>query len=93
MDGARAFLQVALRLVAAIVGGFGVTSLAVSAGTAVLVRCGLPGAEAVVTAAMSGFLLYLAILLWGLACASVARLCCALCAGGAALGGLWWMAR
>jgi hypothetical protein len=85
--------RVFLRLVAALGGGYGVASLAVSVAVALLVRCGLAGAEAVVTAAMSGFVLYLAILLWGLGCESVARLYCGLGAAAAVLCGVWWAAR
>lgn len=65
---------VALRVVAAVGGGFGLSSLAVLVLAGLLARWGLPAAEAVVGAAMAGFLVYLAVLLWGLACESVWRL-------------------
>ncbi|MGJ7484066.1 iron uptake protein [Variovorax sp. LT2P21] len=63
-----------LRVAAAVGGGFGLTSLAVVVLAGLLARWGLPGAEAVVAAAMAGFLIYLAVLLWGLACQSTWRL-------------------
>lgn len=65
---------VALRVVAAVGGGFAVTSLAVRVLAGLLTRWGMPGAEAVVAAAMTGFLIYLVVLLWGLACENVRRL-------------------
>lgn len=82
-------LAVTLRVLAAVGGGFGLTSLAVLLLAGLLARWGLPGAEAVVAAAMAGFLIYLAVLLWGLACESVWRLMGALALCAAVLGCLW----
>lgn len=65
---------VALRVIAAVGGGFFVASLGVRVIAGLLARCGLPGAEAVVAAAMAGFLIYLVVLLWGLGCDSVWQL-------------------
>ena len=79
------------RVVAAVGGGFGVTSLAVPVIAGLLVRSGLPGAEAVVAAALAGFLVYLTVLMWGLACPNVLRLVGVLvsCAGALASLGRW----
>lgn len=83
--------MVGVRVVAAVGGGFGVASLAAPVMAALLARCGLPGAEAVVAAALAGFLVYLVLLLWGLACASVLRLVgvLVLCAAALAAMGRW----
>jgi len=78
-----------LRVVAAVGGGFAVTSLAVPVTARLLVRSGLPGAEAVVAAALVGFLVYLAVLTWGLACPSVLRLVAVLVSYAGALAALW----
>lgn len=67
-------LSITLRVTAALAGGYGVTALAISLLARTLVRCGMVGAEAVVTAAMLGFIAYLVILLWALACPSLLRL-------------------
>ena len=80
------------RVVAAVGGGFGVTSLAVPVTAGLLVRSGLPDAEAVVAAALAGFLVYLAVLTWGLACPSVLRLVGVLVSCAGALAALWhWL--
>lgn len=82
---------VALRVVAAVGGGFAVTSLAVRVLAAMLARWGMPGAEAVVAAAMAGFLIYLVVLLWGLACESMWQLSARLSSGAIVLAvlGQW----
>jgi len=84
---------VLLRIAAALGGGYGLATLAVLALGGWLARWGLPASDAVVTAAMAGFLVYLGIILWGLACASLARLCGWMCAMAAGLAGLWWAAH
>lgn len=87
-------IRFALRVVGAVAGGYAVTALAVAAAGALLARLGLARAEAVVLAAMLGFLVYLVILLWGFSVARVARLWAGLAAAAAALDGLlWWMHR
>ena len=87
-------LHVGLRTVGAVAGGYAVTALAVAAAGALLPRLGIARAEAVVLAAMLGFLLYLAILLWGFSVARVTTLWAGLAVAAAALAGLlWWMHR
>lgn len=80
-----------LRILGAVAGGYGVTALAVAAAGALLARLGLARAEAVVLAAMLGFLVYLVILLWGFSVARVAKLWAGLAAAAAALAGLLWL--
>lgn len=84
---------VLLRVVATLGGGYGLASLAVLAAGGLLARWGMPASEAVVAVAMAGFLVYLGILVWGLACASVFRLCGWMGVAAAALAGLWWAVR
>lgn len=80
------------RIAGAVFGGYVVTALAVAAAGALLMRLGLARAEAVVLAAMLGFLGYLVILLWGFSVARVARLWAGLVAAAGAFAGLlWWM--
>ena len=67
-------LQALLRAVIAVGGGYALTALAVNGGAVLLARAGLAPSDAVVTAAMLGFLAYLGLLLWALACASLVRL-------------------
>ncbi|MGK5024763.1 iron transporter [Janthinobacterium sp. RB2R34] len=73
-----------LRVVGAIGGGYAVTALAVTTAGAVLAHLGMARSDAVVTAAMLGFVVYLLLLLWGFAVRSPARLWLTL-AGSAAL--------
>lgn len=77
-------LKTTLRVVGAVGGGYVVTALAVTTAGAVLARLGMARSDAVVTAAMLGFIVYLLLLLWGFAVRSPARLWLAL-TGGAAL--------
>lgn len=87
-------VQVGLRILGAVAGGYALTALAVAAAGGVLARLGMARAEAVVLAAMLGFLGYLVILLWSFSVARVARLWAGLAAAAAALAGLlWWMHR
>lgn len=77
-------VPVAIRLVAAIGGGYGV-----SAGLAALMALALPAAtpmprgEAVVLSAMLAFLVYLGLLIWAFAEPRLMRLCLLLAAAGA----------
>ena len=73
-----------LRVLGAVGGGYTVTALAVTTAGAVLARLGMARSDAVVTAAMLGFIVYLLLLLWGFAVRSPARLWLSL-AGSAAL--------
>ncbi|KZD07846.1 hypothetical protein [Oceanibaculum pacificum] len=64
-----------LRLLAVIVGGYYLTAALVSLGAAGMAGIGLPGSEAVVLAAMLGFLVYLGLLIWGFAERRMRLLC------------------
>lgn len=93
--GARKAIQVIVRLVAAIGGGY-----AVSAGLAALAARGLPltttmpRSEAVVLASMVAFLVYLALLIWAFAEPRLARLCLILAVAGiASWGGAFGLVR
>lgn len=77
-------LGTTLRVAGAVAGGYLVTALAVTTAGAALARLGMARSDAVVTAAMLGFIVYLLLLLWGFAVRSLARLWLLL-AGSAAL--------
>lgn len=82
-----------LRILGAVVGGYAVTALAVAAAGALLARLGMARAEAVVLAAMLGFVAYLALLLWTFSMKSVTRLWAVLASSVAALAGVLWLMR
>lgn len=84
-------LDIGLRILGAVAGGYGVTALAVAAAGALLARLGMARAEAVVLAAMLGFFMYLALLLWGFSVARIATLWTGLLAAAALAGLLWGM--
>ena len=86
-------LDVALRVVGAVFGGYALTALAVATASAVLARLGMTRSEAVVLAAMLGFVLYLVLLLWAFSVKSTARLWLVLAAGMAAMGVVLYLAR
>lgn len=73
-----------LRVTGAVAGGYAVAALAVTTAGAALARLGMARSDAVVTAAMLGFIVYLLLLLWGFAVRSLTRMYLSL-AGGAAL--------
>ncbi len=77
-------LKTTLRVIGAVAGGYIVTAMAVTTAGAMLARLGMARSDAVVTAAMLGFIVYLLLLLWGFAVRSPARLWLSL-AGSAAL--------
>lgn len=77
----------------AVGGGYVLSAAAVAAAGLVLARAGLARSEAVVLAAMLGFIVYLAVLLWGFSETSTARLWIALAAATAALAALVWLAQ
>lgn len=83
----------ALRIGVALGGGYLLTGVTVLALGALLALVGVPASQAVVVAAMTGFPVYLGILLWGLACASVPRLCGWTALWIMVLGGLYWALR
>lgn len=86
-------LHIALRVLGAVAGGYALTALAVAALGAVMTWLGMARAEAVTLAAMLGFVIYLALLLWGFSVKSVARLWLTFASGTTALAGLLWLVR
>lgn len=77
-------VSMTLRVTGAVAGGYAVAALAVTTAGAALARLGMARSDAVVTAAMLGFIVYLLLLLWGFAVRSLTRMYLSL-AGGAAL--------
>jgi hypothetical protein len=81
--GARKAIPIIVRLVAAIGGGYAVSAgLAALAARALPATTAMPRSEAVVLSSMLAFLVYLALLIWGFAEPSLARLCLILAAVG-----------
>lgn len=77
--------RVALRVLGAVGGGYAFCAACVALLAVALPRlAGVPRSEAVLAAAMLGFVLYLAVLVWAFSVPSLGRLWCAL-AGGTAL--------
>ncbi len=71
----RGRLQTSLRVITVVVGGYGATSVIVALLAAGLpLSTGLARSEAVVLASMLGFLIYLALLLWGFSVQKLSRL-------------------
>ncbi|MES2400897.1 MAG: hypothetical protein V4573_12990 [Pseudomonadota bacterium] len=81
---ARPWVRIVLRLIAALPGGYAFTAALVALLAAALPLLGLARSEAVVSAAMLGFVLYLLVLLWAFSVRSLAWLWAVL-AGGTAL--------
>lgn len=81
---ARPWVRIVLRLIAALPGAYAFTAALVALLAAALPLLGLARSEAVVSAAMLGFVLYLLLLLWAFSVRSLVRLWAVL-AGGTAL--------
>lgn len=86
-------LRMGLRVVGAVVGGYALTTIMVATAGAVLARLGMARSEAVVVAAMFGFIAFLALLLWAFSVVRVARLWTVYASGAAALAGLLWLVK
>lgn len=84
---------VGLRILGTVFGGYALTALTVAGMAGALARLGMARSEAVVLAAMLGFVAYLVLLLWGFSVRSVARLWAALAAALSAMAGLLWLVR
>ncbi|MDO8372947.1 MAG: PepSY domain-containing protein, partial [Polaromonas sp.] len=69
---ARPWVRIVLRLIAALPGGYAFTAALVALLAAALPLLGLARSEAVVSAAMLGFVLYLLVLLWAFSVRSLA---------------------
>ena len=85
---AGAGVRVCVGVCVAVGGGYALTGMAVVLLGQLLSRAGMPASEAVVTAGITGFAIYLGLLLWASACGSVARLCGWMGLGFAVVGGL-----
>lgn len=81
---ARPWVRIVLRLIAALPGAYAFTAALVALLAAALPLLGLARSEAVVGAAMLGFVLYLLVLLWAFSVRSLAQLWAVL-TGGTAL--------
>lgn len=81
-------MGVVMRVLGAVFAGYALTTLAVAAAGAAMARLGMVRSEAVVLAAMLGFVAYLVLLLWGFSVKSTTRLWLVLAGGAAAMAGL-----
>ncbi|WP_151639225.1 iron uptake protein [Noviherbaspirillum aerium] len=90
----KAAILLTLRATASVVGGFGLTTAWVGLGSVALpLLFGMARSEAVLLSAMLGFILYLVLLLWAFAEASLLRVWVIFSAGGATAFGLSrWLA-
>jgi hypothetical protein len=84
---------VSLRVLGAVFGGYALTALMVAAGGAVMARLGMARSEAVVLAAMLGFVAYLVLLLWGFSVKRVTRLWAVLASTAAAIAGFLYLVQ
>jgi hypothetical protein len=91
--GMARIIRVSLRVLGAVFGGYALTALTVASAGAALARLGMARSEAVVLAAMLGFVAYLVLLLWAFSVRSVARLWAMLAGGAVAMAGLLWLAQ
>lgn len=82
-----------LRVLGALVGGYALTALAVASAAAIMARLGMARSEAVVLAAMLGFVAFLALLLWGFSVKNVIRLWLVLASGMAAMAAFLWLGQ
>jgi hypothetical protein len=88
MAATRAVL---LRVIGAVLGGYGVSAAVVALMAAGMARLGLARSEAVVSAALLGFVLYLLVLLWAFGVRSLWRLWSGMVVGTALASGLTWL--
>lgn len=91
--GATKIARVSQHVLGVVFGGYVLTALLVASAGAGMARLGMARSEAVILAAMLGFVAYLVLLLWGFSVKSVARLWLVLASGAAALVALLWLAR
>lgn len=89
----RSWVRIVLRLIAALPGGYAFTAAVVALLATALPLLGLARSEAVVSAAMLGFVLYLLVLLWAFSVRSLARLWAVLAGGTALAFGLFQLVR
>jgi D-alanyl-lipoteichoic acid acyltransferase DltB (MBOAT superfamily) len=86
-------IDLVLRVLGAIGGGYALTALSVVTAAAVLARLGMVRSEAVVLAAMLGFIVYLALLIWAFSVKSTARLWLAFVAAAAVMAAVLQLVR
>ena len=91
--GMARIVRVGLRVLGAVFGGYALTALSVTWAGAVMVRLGMARGEAVVLAAMLGFVVYLALLLWAFSVRNVARLWGMLAGSAMVMAGLLWLVQ
>lgn len=89
----KPLFDLVLRLLGAVFGGYGLTALMVAATGAALARIGMVRSDAVVLAAMLGFVLYLVLLLWAFSVKSTIRLWLVLVAAAAGTAVLFVVVR
>lgn len=80
-------------MIGSVGGGYALTSALVACLASALSLAQVPRSEAVAAAALMGYLLYLAVLLWGFSVRSVARLWVTLAAGTALGSALVFLMR
>lgn len=76
-----------------VLGGYGLTALLVALLAAMLVRVGMARSEAVVSASIAGFLIYLAVLVWAFSRIRLRSLWAGLALGAGSAYGLLLLAR
>jgi hypothetical protein len=83
--------QIVSRVAASVLGGYVFVWGLVSAGTALLVKAGLPYGEAQTALYLLAFLVYLACFCWAIAAASLTRVWSVLTGGGLGMTALAWL--
>jgi hypothetical protein len=83
--------HVVSRVAASVLGGYVFVWGLVSAGTALLVKAGLPYGEAQTALYLWAFLVYLACFCWAMAVASLTRVWSVLAGGGLGMTALAWL--
>jgi len=91
--GAARIARVSLHVFGAVFGGYALIALMVPLAGAAMAGLGMARSEAVVLAAMLGFVAYLALLVWGFSVKSTTRLWLKLASGAAATAGLLWLVQ
>lgn len=85
--------KLTLRIVGAVLGGYALSAALVALLAALLVHAGLARSEAVVSASMAGFLIYLLVLVWAFGTVRLRTLWAGLAAGTGAAYGLLLLTR
>jgi hypothetical protein len=83
--------QIVSRVAASVLGGYVFVWGLVSAGTALLVKAGVPYGEAQTALYLLAFLVYLACFCWAIAAASPTRVWSVLAGGGLGMTALAWL--